>query len=89
MRVKKVLSLLLCVTLLVSLAVSFIGCDKNVQSEDGSGVTVMRSGECGDSVLWNLDENGVLTVAYGDGKTLEVNRKETSWVRADDFPGFN
>ncbi len=34
-------------------------------------------------------EDGVLTVAYADGKTLEVNKKETSWVRADDFPGFN
>ncbi|MBR3867948.1 MAG: ribosome maturation factor RimP [Clostridia bacterium] len=34
-------------------------------------------------------ENGVLTVSYGEDKTLEVNKKETSWVRADDFPGFN
>ena len=33
--------------------------------------------------------DGVLTLAYADGKTLEVNKKETSWVRADDFPGFN
>lgn len=34
-------------------------------------------------------EDGVLTVAYGENKTLEVNKKETSWIRADDFPGFN
>ena len=34
-------------------------------------------------------EDGVLTLSYGDGKTLSVGRKETSWVRADDFPGFN
>ena len=34
-------------------------------------------------------EDGVLTVSYGDNKTLSVNRKETSWIRADDFPGFN
>ena len=34
-------------------------------------------------------ENGELTLSYGDGKTLTVNRRETSWIRADDFPGFN
>jgi ribosome maturation factor RimP len=34
-------------------------------------------------------EDGELTLSYGEGKTLTVNRKETSWVRADDFPGFN
>lgn len=34
-------------------------------------------------------EDGVLTVSYGNEKTLEVNKKETSWVKADDFPGFN
>ena len=34
-------------------------------------------------------EDGVLTIAYGENKTLEVNKKETSWIRADDFPGFN
>ena len=33
--------------------------------------------------------DGVLTVSYADGRTLEVNKKETSWVKADDFPGFN
>ena len=34
-------------------------------------------------------EDGVLTLTYGSGKTLSVNKKETSWVRANDFPGFN
>ena len=81
MRVKKVLSLLLCVTLLVSLAVSFIGCDKNVQPEDGSGVTVMRSGECGDSVLWNLDENGVLTVSGNGAMNDYASSEHTPWAQ--------
>ena len=81
MRVKKVLSLLLCVTLLVSLTVSFIGCDKNVQPEDGSGVTVMRSGECGDSVLWNLDENGVLTVSGNGAMNDYASSEHTPWAQ--------
>ena len=34
-------------------------------------------------------EDGVLSVSYGEDKLLEVNKKETSWIRADDFPGFN
>ena len=34
-------------------------------------------------------EDGNLTVSYGKDKLLTVNKKETSWIRADDFPGFN
>lgn len=34
-------------------------------------------------------ENGELTVLYGQDKILKVNKKETSWIRLDDFPGFN
>lgn len=34
-------------------------------------------------------ENGTLVLSYGNGKTLTVNKKETSWIRLDDFPGFN
>ncbi|MBQ8209412.1 MAG: ribosome maturation factor RimP [Clostridia bacterium] len=34
-------------------------------------------------------ENGELTVLYAQDKTLTVNKKETSWIRLDDFPGFN
>lgn len=34
-------------------------------------------------------EDGNLTVSYGNDKSLTVNKKETSWIRADDFPGFN
>lgn len=35
-------------------------------------------------------ENGSLTLVYDDNKTLTVTKKETSWVRADDFPAnFN
>lgn len=34
-------------------------------------------------------ENGNLVMSYEDGKTLEVNKKETSWIRLDDFPGFD
>ncbi len=34
-------------------------------------------------------EDGNVTVSYGDDKSLTVNKKETSWIRLDDFPGFN
>lgn len=34
-------------------------------------------------------EDGNLTLSYGNDKSLTVNKKETSWIRADDFPGFN
>ncbi len=34
-------------------------------------------------------DDGTLTLVYGDNKTLTVNKKETSWVRLDDFPGFD
>lgn len=34
-------------------------------------------------------EDGNLTVVYGNDKSITVNKKETSWIRADDFPGFN
>ncbi|MBR5497618.1 MAG: ribosome maturation factor RimP [Clostridia bacterium] len=34
-------------------------------------------------------EDGNLTLSYGNDKSITVNKKETSWVRADDFPGFN
>lgn len=34
-------------------------------------------------------EDSELTLSCGNGKTLTVNKKETSWIRADDFPGFN
>lgn len=34
-------------------------------------------------------EDSQLTLSYGNGKSLTVNKKETSWIRADDFPGFN
>lgn len=34
-------------------------------------------------------DDGTLTLVYGDDKTLTVNKKETSWVRLDDFPGFD
>ncbi len=34
-------------------------------------------------------EDGNLTLSYGTDKSLTVNKKETSWIRADDFPGFN
>lgn len=30
-------------------------------------------------------DNGELTLKTKDGKTLTVNKKETSWVKADDF----
>lgn len=33
-------------------------------------------------------ENGAVTLSYGDGQTLTVHKKETSWIRLDDFPGF-
>ncbi len=32
--------------------------------------------------------NGELTVDLGE-KSITVNKKDASWVRADDFPGFN
>lgn len=34
-------------------------------------------------------EDGKLTISCGEDKTLTVTKQETSWVRADDFPGFN
>lgn len=34
-------------------------------------------------------DDGTLTLLYGENKTLTVNKKETSWVRLDDFPGFD
>lgn len=34
-------------------------------------------------------EDGKLTLLYDGDKTLTVTKKETSWIRADDFPGFN
>ncbi len=33
--------------------------------------------------------DGTLTVDTNDGKHISVNKKDTAWVRADDFPGFN
>ena len=39
-------------------------------------------------VLGQYDD-GTLTLLYGNNKTLTVNKKETSWVRLDDFPGFD
>ncbi len=84
MRIKKVLSLLLCVTLLVSFAVSFVGCDKNGQIEDGVNETAMRSGTCGDSVLWNLDENGVLTVSGNGAMNDYFSSEHTPWAQTRD-----
>lgn len=34
-------------------------------------------------------ENSCLTLSYSNEKTLTINKKEASWIRADDFPGFN
>ncbi len=34
-------------------------------------------------------EDGEITLEYGDGKILKVNKKETSFVKADDFNGFD
>lgn len=34
-------------------------------------------------------ENGEVTLTYGEDKVLTVDKKQTSWIRLDDFPGFN
>lgn len=34
-------------------------------------------------------EDSCLTLSYGNNQTLTINKKEASWIRADDFPGFN
>ncbi len=37
----------------------------------------------------NKYENGEITLSQEDGFTITINKKETSWVKADDFPGFD
>ncbi len=34
-------------------------------------------------------ENGKITLKYDGEKTITVDKKETSWVRLDDFEGFD
>ncbi len=34
-------------------------------------------------------DGGKLTLCYDGDKTLTIGKKEASWIRADDFPGFN
>ncbi len=80
MRTKKVLSFLLSVALLVSLAVSFTACDKGGNDEDTVNDTAMRSGTCGESLLWTLDGDGVLTVS-GNGRMNDYSSSEqTPWA---------
>ena len=33
-------------------------------------------------------DNGLVTVSCPDGTTLSFDKKETSWVKLDDFGGF-
>ena len=66
MRIKKVLSFLLGIALLMSLTVSFTACGNGGVTEDTSNETAMRSGVCGEGLVWMLDGDGVLTVS-GNG----------------------
>lgn len=33
-------------------------------------------------------ENGTITLLYGNDKELKLTKKEASWIKLDDFPGF-
>ena len=76
---KRFAAMLLCVAMLLSVLPISVYSDELSSGEDTAADSSERSGECGESLTWELTADGTLTISGSGGMVAYANATETPW----------